>query len=99
MTGSTDTSLWTVYKNGVRNYCGNLLPDGTRHTHSVYFCLLTTNSFILKFNGIYSCATDLVKSQRLPANILTPTTKAADHDVPVTPDEVSVCDALFIIYF
>lgn len=58
VTGSTDTSLWTVYKNGVRNYCGNLLPD------------------------------DLVKSQKLPANILTPTTKAADHDVPVTPDEI-----------
>uniref|UniRef100_A0A5B7AUV7 Phosphoribosylaminoimidazole-succinocarboxamide synthase, chloroplastic n=1 Tax=Davidia involucrata TaxID=16924 RepID=A0A5B7AUV7_DAVIN len=61
VTGSTDTSLWTVYKKGVRNYCGNVLPDG------------------------------LVKSQRLPANILTPTTKAADHDVPVTPDEIVKC--------
>ncbi|CAL2235600.1 unnamed protein product [Prunus armeniaca] len=58
LTGSTDTSLWTVYNNGVRNYCGNALPDG------------------------------LAKSQKLPANILTPTTKAADHDVPVTPDEI-----------
>ncbi|KAK9270860.1 hypothetical protein L1049_026446 [Liquidambar formosana] len=58
VTGSTDTSLWTVYKKGVRNYCGNVLPDG------------------------------LFKSQKLPANILTPTTKAADHDVPVTPDEI-----------
>lgn len=58
VTGSTDTSLWTVYKNGVRNYCGNVLPD------------------------------DMVKNQKLPANILTPTTKAADHDVPVTPDEI-----------
>ncbi|VVA16237.1 PREDICTED: phosphoribosylaminoimidazolesuccinocarboxamide [Prunus dulcis] len=58
VTGSTDTSLWTVYNNGVRNYCGNALPDG------------------------------LAKSQKLPANILTPTTKAADHDVPVTPDEI-----------
>nr|GMC48254.1 phosphoribosylaminoimidazole-succinocarboxamide synthase, chloroplastic [Ipomoea batatas] len=58
VTGSTDTSLWTVYNKGVRNYCGNALPDG------------------------------LVKSQKLPANILTPTTKAADHDVPVTPDEI-----------
>ncbi|GFY96101.1 purin 7 [Actinidia rufa] len=28
VTGSTDTSLWTVYKKGVRNYCGNILPDG-----------------------------------------------------------------------
>ncbi|KAL8161488.1 hypothetical protein V2J09_012977 [Rumex salicifolius] len=58
VTGSTDTSLWTVYKNGVRNYCGNALPDG------------------------------LIKNQRLSANIITPTTKAADHDVPVTPDEI-----------
>ncbi|KDP41444.1 hypothetical protein JCGZ_15851 [Jatropha curcas] len=58
VTGSTDTSLWTVYKNGVRNYCGNALPDG------------------------------LVKNQKLAVNILTPTTKAADHDVPVTPEEI-----------
>ncbi|KAL7245576.1 hypothetical protein ACSBR2_000831 [Camellia fascicularis] len=58
VTGSTDTSLWTVYNKGIRNYCGNALPDG------------------------------MVKNQRLPANILTPTTKAADHDVPVTPEEI-----------
>ncbi|VVA98915.1 unnamed protein product [Arabis nemorensis] len=58
VTGSTDTSLWTVYKKGVRNYCGNALSDG------------------------------LVKNQKLPANILTPTTKAEDHDVPITPNEI-----------
>ncbi|GMI90989.1 PURIN C, purin 7 [Hibiscus trionum] len=58
VTGSTETSLWTVYKSGVRNYCGNGLPNG------------------------------LVKNQKLTANILTPTTKAEDHDVPVTPDEI-----------
>ncbi|RZC46886.1 hypothetical protein C5167_039823 [Papaver somniferum] len=58
VTGSTDTSLWTVYKNGVRNYCGNALPEG------------------------------MVKNEKLSANILTPTTKAIDHDVPVTPDEI-----------
>ncbi|GAA0146690.1 ligase [Lithospermum erythrorhizon] len=53
VTGSTDTSLWTVYKNGVCNYCGNNLPDG-----------------------------------ELSVNILTPTTKAAEHDIPITPDEI-----------
>ncbi|CAN1827847.1 Phosphoribosylaminoimidazole-succinocarboxamide synthase, chloroplastic [Linum perenne] len=58
VTGSTDTSLWTVYNRGVRNYCGNALPDG------------------------------LVKNQKLQRNIITPTTKAADHDVPVTPEEI-----------
>lgn len=38
----------------------------------------------------------LVKNQKLSANILTPTTKAADHDVPVTPEEVSIP---YVIYF
>lgn len=28
MTGSTDTSLWTHYNNGAREYCGNQFPDG-----------------------------------------------------------------------
>tara|TARA_Y100001970_G_scaffold63205_2_gene80934 strand:- start:1366 stop:2349 length:984 start_codon:yes stop_codon:yes gene_type:complete len=28
ITGSTSTSLWTVYKNGDREYCGNQLPEG-----------------------------------------------------------------------
>ncbi|KAK6150236.1 hypothetical protein DH2020_017761 [Rehmannia glutinosa] len=58
VTGSTDTSLWTVYQKGIRNYCGNALPDGE----------------------VCNCV--------LPANILTPTTKAADHDVPITPEEI-----------
>ncbi|XP_078432943.1 purin 7 isoform X1 [Wolffia australiana] len=58
VTGSTDTSLWTVYNKGIRNYCGNILSEG------------------------------MVKNQKLPTNILTPTTKAIDHDVPVTPKEI-----------
>jgi len=29
MTGSTSTSIWTNYANGVRDYCGHKLPDGT----------------------------------------------------------------------
>ena len=28
ITGSTSTSLWTVYNNGNRTYCGNNLPEG-----------------------------------------------------------------------
>jgi len=26
----TSTSLWMHYKNGVRNYCGNPLPEGLK---------------------------------------------------------------------
>jgi len=55
MTGSTSTSLWTHYKDGVRTYCGNDFPDG------------------------------LAKNDKLPANVVTPTTKAEDHDEPISP--------------
>ncbi len=52
ITGSTSTSAWTNYEKGVRNLCGNQLPEG------------------------------LVKNQRLPQPIITPSTKAAhgEHD-------------------
>jgi phosphoribosylaminoimidazole-succinocarboxamide synthase len=30
MTGSTDTSIWTQYRDGVRNFCGHALPEGMR---------------------------------------------------------------------
>jgi len=58
MTGSTNTSLWTHYKDGSRNYCGNALPDG------------------------------MVKNQKLAENILTPTTKDKDHDLPISAEEI-----------
>lgn len=46
------------------------------------------------------CFTGLVKNQKLTENILTPTTKAADHDVPVTPDEVCIhSSSSFSSYF
>ncbi|MDE2735055.1 MAG: phosphoribosylaminoimidazolesuccinocarboxamide synthase [Gemmatimonadota bacterium] len=28
LTGSSDTAIWTHYNNGVRHYCGHMLPDG-----------------------------------------------------------------------
>lgn len=58
ITGTTSTSLWTQYKKGVRNYCGNSLPEG------------------------------LEKNQKLMFPLLTPTTKDALHDRPITPEEI-----------
>lgn len=60
MTGSTDTSIWTMYKSGRRSMYGVDFPDGLR------------------------------KNDKLPATILTPTTKAdaGGHDAPITPAEV-----------
>ena len=58
LTGSTSTSLWTHYKDGGRNYCGNKLSN------------------------------DMVKNQKLPANIVTPTTKEKEHDRPISLEDI-----------
>ncbi|VEG90832.1 phosphoribosylaminoimidazolesuccinocarboxamide synthase [Legionella spiritensis] len=58
ITGTTDTSLWTQYQKGVRNYCGISFPEG------------------------------LQKNQRLEQPVLTPTTKEAVHDRPISPREI-----------
>lgn len=58
LTGSTSTSAWTLYSNGDRNICGNILPDG------------------------------MVKNQKFPEPIVTPTTKSEEHDESITPGEI-----------
>lgn len=58
LTGSTSTSAWTLYSNGNRNICGNILPDG------------------------------MVKNQKFPKPIITPTTKSDEHDESITPEGI-----------
>ena len=58
ITGSTSTSLWTVYNNVDREYCGNALPEG------------------------------LKKNQKLDENMITPTTKDENHDMPISPEAI-----------
>ena len=41
ITGTTSTSLWTVYKNGSRHYCGNDLPEGLQKNQKLEKNLLT----------------------------------------------------------
>ncbi len=41
ITGSTSTSLWTVYKGGSRNYCGNPLREGLLKNQKLEKTLLT----------------------------------------------------------
>jgi phosphoribosylaminoimidazole-succinocarboxamide synthase len=60
ITGSTDTSIWSMYQRGERELYGIRYPDG------------------------------LVKNQKLPETILTPTTKAGhgEHDTPITATDI-----------
>lgn len=41
LTGSTDTSLWTHYKQGSRIYCGHRIPDGMRKNDTLPEPILT----------------------------------------------------------
>ena len=41
ITGSTSTSLWTVYNNGDREYCGNILPEGLEKNQKLDANMLT----------------------------------------------------------
>jgi len=60
MTGSTETSIWPMYKQGERVLYGHRFADG------------------------------LVKNEKLPETIITPTTKAeaGEHDAPTTAAEI-----------
>jgi phosphoribosylaminoimidazole-succinocarboxamide synthase len=58
LTGSTSTSAWTQYDKGIRDICGNILPDG------------------------------MVKNQPFDTPILTPTTKAEDHDESISAKQI-----------
>jgi len=41
ITGTTSTALWTVYKNGAREYCGNRLPEGLKKNQKLATNLIT----------------------------------------------------------
>ena len=41
ITGSTSTSLWTVYNSGDREYCGNKLPEGLKKNQRLNKNMLT----------------------------------------------------------
>src|SRR6201996_1179389 len=41
MTGSTDTSIWTQYAKGSRQYCGHVLPEGMRKNEPLPQNLIT----------------------------------------------------------
>jgi phosphoribosylaminoimidazole-succinocarboxamide synthase len=62
LTGTTNTSIWTLYQQGEREFFNTVLPDG------------------------------LTKNVALPQPILTPTTKSAEHDEPLTVAALQAAD-------
>ncbi|MBN2457830.1 phosphoribosylaminoimidazolesuccinocarboxamide synthase [Candidatus Woesearchaeota archaeon] len=41
ITGVTNTSAWTHYKNGIRNFCGNILPEGLKKDQKLDMPIVT----------------------------------------------------------
>lgn len=41
LTGSTDTSIWTLYNKGSRSYCGHALPDGMKKNEKLAANIVT----------------------------------------------------------
>ena len=44
LTGSTSTSAWVNYEKGVRNFCGNPLPDGMKKNQKLYEVIFTPST-------------------------------------------------------
>ncbi|MFH0834479.1 MAG: phosphoribosylaminoimidazolesuccinocarboxamide synthase [Patescibacteria group bacterium] len=44
LTGSTDTSVWTAYRKGSREFCGNVLPDGLTKNSKLPKTILTPST-------------------------------------------------------
>ena len=54
ITGSTQTSLWTHYKNGSRNYCGIDFKDGNHENFKIDNLRLLCPNCYLSYNGRFS---------------------------------------------
>jgi phosphoribosylaminoimidazole-succinocarboxamide synthase len=48
ITGSTTTSAWYNYKQGVRNFCGNVLPEGLKKNQKLDAPILTPSTKAVK---------------------------------------------------
>lgn len=66
MTGSTSTSIWKNYQNGVRNYCGHALPEGMKKNQKLSKVMLTPTTKEEEHDRPISAA-DIIKEQWMTA--------------------------------
>jgi phosphoribosylaminoimidazole-succinocarboxamide synthase len=59
ITGSTATSIWMNYANGVRNYCGHVLPEGLRKHQKLDQVIITPTTKSSEHDALTS-AQDLI---------------------------------------
>jgi phosphoribosylaminoimidazole-succinocarboxamide synthase len=76
MTGSTSTSIWKNYQNGVRNYCGHDLPEGMTKNQKLERNILTPTTKEEDHDRPISCE-DIVKENWMTQEDLDVCAKAA----------------------
>ncbi len=65
LTGSTDTSVWVNYQKGVRNYCGNPLPQGMLKNQKFENPLLTPTTKSDKHDELIS-PDEIIRRKLIP---------------------------------
>ena len=90
---STGTCLWTRYKAGeAQLFTTGLARRFDGCSHPIAGSTDTSLWTHYKAGERSYCGNDfpdgMRKNDRLAANVITPTTKAHDHDVPITPAEI-----------
>ena len=80
ITGSTSTSLWTVYNNGDREYCGNDLPEGLKKNQRLEQNMLTPTTKEEDHDRPIS-PTDIVKEKWMTQEELVPFVKPSHRRV------------------
>jgi len=68
ITGVTKTSLWFNYQQGIRNYCGNMLPDGLRKDQKLDKPIITPTTKLEKHDRPISRA-EAIKEGLVTAEI------------------------------
>jgi phosphoribosylaminoimidazole-succinocarboxamide synthase len=65
ITGSTTTSAWYNYEQGIRNFCGNILPDGMKKNQKFNTPILTPSTKAVKGNHDESVSKDEILKRGL----------------------------------
>ncbi len=76
ITGTTNTSLWTHYQQGVRHYCGHVIPEGLKKNEKLPQAILTPTTKESTHDRVISHE-DIIKEQWMTTDEWAIASKAA----------------------
>lgn len=88
-----------LYPGFYKTLCLNIDSLINKLLNAYLFFLAKMKTFLVLTFNISYVTSGMVKNIRTPANIITLTTKSADVDAPITPDEVCLSNPSILLYF